>query len=93
MNIEHNKSDSRGIFKAKEDGKDAGEMTYSRKRENIIVIEHTQVEPEFQGKGVGKKMVKEAVEYARRNNLRIVPECSYAKKVLQRSSEYDDVLA
>lgn len=93
MEIEHNKSDSRGIFKATEGGKEAGEMTYSRMKENKIVIEHTQVEPEFQGQGVGKKMVQEAVEFSRQNNLKIVPECSYAKKVLQRSSDYDDVLA
>lgn len=93
MEIEHNNNDSRGIFKAKDGGKKAGEMTYSRTGDNKIVIEHTQVETEFQGQGVGKKMVQEAVEFSRKNNLKIVPECSYAKKVLQRSSEYDDVLA
>ncbi|UJH90025.1 N-acetyltransferase [Antarcticibacterium sp. 1MA-6-2] len=93
MKIEHNNSDGRGIFKAKDGGKDAGEMTYSRTNDSKIIIEHTQVEPEFQGQGVGKKLVQEAVGYSRQNNLKIVPECSYAKKVLQRSPEYEDVLA
>lgn len=90
--MEHNKSKGRGIFSISEDGKEAGKMTYS-KREDNIVLEHTEVDPSFQGQGLGKKLVKEAVEYARANNLKIVPECTYAKKVLERSSEYDDVLA
>lgn len=92
MQIEHNNSEGRGIFIAKDGGKKAGEMTYSRK-ENNIIIEHTEVNPEFQGQGIGKKLIKKSVEYAREHSLKIVPECSYAKKVLERSSEYEDVLA
>lgn len=91
MNIQHDKSESRGIFKAMEDGSKAGEMTYSR-RGLALVIEHTEVDPDFQGKGVGKQLVKEAVTYSRENNIKIDPECSYAKKVLTRGEEYKDVL-
>lgn len=91
MEIEHNKSENRGIFKAMEDGSKAGEMTYSRRGETIV-IEHTEVDPKFQGKGVGKQLVKEAVNFSRKNNVKISPECSYAKKVLTRGEEFKDVL-
>ncbi|WP_084810950.1 GNAT family N-acetyltransferase [Gillisia limnaea] len=37
--------------------------------------------------------MKKFAEYARENNLKIVPACSYAKKVMEKSSYYDDVLA
>ena len=93
MNFDHTNSGNRGLFEAKEDGRSAGEIIYSKAGENQLVIEHTEVDPEFQGQGVGKKLVHKVAEYARENNLKIVPECSYAKKVMQRSSEYDDVLA
>lgn len=93
MKIENNGSEARGQFEASENGKNAGKMTYSRKDENTIVIDHTEVDPEYQGQGVGKKMVEKAAEFARENNLKIVPQCSYAKKVMERSSDYDDVLA
>lgn len=92
MDIDHNKSESRGTFTASEDGKNAGKMNYSRKGENIV-IEHTEVNPEFQGKGVGKKLVQGAVDYARESKIKIVPQCSYAKKVMERSSEFKDVIA
>lgn len=92
MKIEHNNSDSRGIFTAKDDNKQAGEMTYSRRGSNIV-IEHTEVDPQYQGQGVGKQLVEGAVDFARDKDLKIVPECSYARKVLERSSDYNDVLA
>lgn len=91
MNIEHDKSESRGIFKAMDDENKAGEMTYSRSGETMV-IEHTEVDPKFQGKGVGKQLVKEAVSFSRENAIKINPECSYAKKVLTRGDEYKDVL-
>jgi len=91
MNIENNSSETRGQFEANDNGKKAGFMTYSR-HDDRIVLEHTEVDPEYQGRGVGKKLVERSVEFARENNLKIVPECTYAKKVLEKSSEYDDVL-
>lgn len=93
MEIKHNKSESRGQFEAHENGKEAGKMLYSTRGKDVIVIEHTEVDPEFQGQGVGKQMVDKAVEYARENDIKISSECSYARKVLGRSSEYEDVLA
>ncbi len=92
MKIEHNETTGQGRFEAREENKFAGKLEYSRKEESKMVIEHTEVDPEFQGKGVGKKLVQEAAEYARDHNLKINPVCSYAKKVLERSSNYDDVL-
>lgn len=93
MNIEHNSSESRGQFEAKDSGKFAGKMVYSQSGSNEMVIEHTEVDSSYQGQGVGKQLVDKSAEYARDNNLKIIPECSYAKKVMERSSDYDDVLA
>lgn len=93
MNFDHTKSEKRGLFEAKEDGRSAGEIIYSRAGESKIIIEHTEVDPGFQGQGVGKKLVAKVAEFARENNLKIIPECSYAKKVMERSSDYEDVLA
>lgn len=93
MNFDHTKTEKRGQLEAKEDGRSAGEIVYSRTDDNQIIIEHTEVDPSFQGQGVGKKLVGKVAEYARENNLKIIPECSYAKKVMERTPEYEDVLA
>lgn len=92
MEIQQINNETKGAFKAIEDGKEAGNMTYSWAGENRFIIDHTEVNPEFSGKGVGKKMVLAAVEYARENNLKIIPLCPFAKSVFDKLEDIRDVL-
>lgn len=92
MEIQHINNETKGFFKAVEDEKVAGKMTYSWVGDNKFIIDHTEVNPEFNGKGVGKKMVLAAVEYARENNLKIIPLCPFAKSVFDKVEEIRDVL-
>lgn len=92
MKIEHHETSGQGRFEARDENKFAGKLEYSREEENKMVIEHTEVDPSFQGGGVGKDLVKEAAKFARDHNMKIVPVCSYAKTILERGSDYDDVL-
>ncbi|GGB06932.1 N-acetyltransferase [Macrococcus hajekii] len=68
-------------------------MTYVSNGDDKIVIDHTEVSEELQGQGKGKELVEAAVQYARDNNKKIVPVCTYAKKVLEENKDYQDVLA
>lgn len=92
MDIENVDQETNGFFKAVIDGREAGKMTYTKSEDSHITIDHTEVNSEYQGKGVGKAMVDKSAEYARSENLKIIPQCSYAKKVMERSSDFDDVL-
>jgi predicted GNAT family acetyltransferase len=67
-------------------------MIYTFKGDGIIVIEHTVVNPGNEGKGLGKQLVNAAVDFARKNNYKILPLCPYAKVVLEKSESYADVL-
>lgn len=82
----------RGYFEAVEDGKEAGKMTYTWAGDTKFIIDHTEVSPDFNGKGVGKKLVMAAVDYARANNLKIIPLCPFAKSVFDKVEEIRDVL-
>lgn len=93
MEIERVDEGTNGYFTAVIDEREAGKMTYSRSSENQITINHTEVNSEYQGKGVGKALVEKSAEFAREENLKILPQCSYAKKIMERSSDFDDVLA
>jgi len=92
MEIIHEKTDSKGIFIAKEEGRKAGEMTYSQAGTDKIIIDHTEVNPEFKGKGVGKDLVYAAVVYAREHNIKIMPLCPFAKATFDKNEEIQDVL-
>ncbi|MFC4162770.1 GNAT family N-acetyltransferase [Epilithonimonas zeae] len=84
--------ETKGEFAATFDGQKAGLMTYSWAGDDKIIIDHTEVEPAYNGKGVGKAMVYKAVEFARENNLKIIPLCPFAKATFQKNEEIRDVL-
>lgn len=92
MEIQHTNGEIKGVFKAIEGEKEAGKMTYSWAGPQKFIINHTEVSSEFGGQGVGKKMVMAAVEFARQNDLKIVPLCPFAKGVFQKTEDIRDVL-
>ena len=92
MEIQQINDTRRGYFEAVEDEKQAGKMTYTWAGDSKFIIDHTEVNEEFNGKGVGKKLVMAAVEYARANNLKIIPLCPFAKSVFDKVEEIHDVL-
>ena len=92
MEIIQENEERRGQFKAIEEGKEAGVMTYTWAGSTKFIIDHTEVSPDFNGKGVGKKLVMASVEYARANNLKIIPLCPFAKSVFDKVEEIRDVL-
>jgi predicted GNAT family acetyltransferase len=59
--------------------------------QDILTILSTEVSDSLQGQGIGQKLVAYAVEYARKNHLKIIPVCPYAKKQFEKHSEYNDV--
>lgn len=92
MEIKHIDTSARGMFKAEDNGEKAGLMTYSWTGKTMFIIDHTEVDPAYSGLGVGKKMVMAAVEYARQNNLKIIPLCPFAKSVFDKTPDIRDVL-
>ena len=63
-----------------------------KEQDNIWSITHTVVKQEFGGRGIAKRLVLAIIEEARKNNKKINPICSYAKKMMEASDEYKDVL-
>ena len=92
LEIKQNNTETKGEFLAFMDGKQAGLMTYSWAGSDKFIIDHTEVEPDYNGKGVGKEMVYKAVEFAREKNLKIIPLCPFAKAMFQKNEEIRDVL-
>lgn len=91
MNIEHIQEGHKGYFRAMEQGQEIGRMTYTTASESMLIIDHTEVSEQQEGKGVGKKMVLAAVEFARKKPVKILPLCPFAKKVFERMPEIQDV--
>ena len=81
----------KGYFKAMEGDVEAGKMTFVWAGEKKMIIDHTEGNPDF--RGVGLKMLNTAVDYARSNDIKIIPLCPFAKKMFDRMEQIRDVLA
>ena len=81
------------MFFVEQDGNILAKMTYTMPSENKMIIEHTEVSDELRGKNVGYQLVKTAVDYARKENLKIVPVCPFARSIFDKKEELRDVLA
>jgi len=60
---------------------------------NILTINHTEVDSRYSGMGIGRKLVKEVVDYARANKLYVKPICSFAVAEFNKHPEYQDLLS
>ncbi|NII25797.1 N-acetyltransferase [Pseudoflavitalea sp. X16] len=92
MLIQHKQGKTKSMFYVEEGGKILAEMVYSMPNPDKMLIEHTEVDESLSGKGIGKQLVYAAVEYARSNDIKIIPLCPFAKSVFDRVKEWQDVL-
>lgn len=76
-----------GAFYLYDDEIKIGEVTFKKKSEKEININHTYVKPEFEGKGYGKKLVDKVIEHAKENNLHYSATCWFAEKLIQAYSK------
>jgi hypothetical protein len=90
--IGHEHSGHKGAFVLTQDGNRLAEMTYSVAGSRVI-IDHTQVDELLRGKNVGAQLVRAAVEWARAENVKLLPLCPFARSVFDKTPEYADVLA
>ena len=57
-----------------------------------MVFTHTYVPTELRGRGIAQKLVQVALEYARAQNFRVVPACSYVGAFIARHREFQPLV-
>jgi predicted GNAT family acetyltransferase len=77
-------------FALHEDGQTAV-LDYQRVGERVV-LPHTGVPREMEGRGIGSRLAKTALEWAREEGLRVVPICPFIRSYLKRHPEYEDLL-
>ncbi len=93
MEVKNIEREDKGNFIAEVENNEAGILEYTWQSEREFSIDHTEVYDEYQGMSVGKKLVLEAVDYARKNDAKIIPNCPYAKSIFEKTIAFQDVLA
>jgi len=91
MEIKHVEEDKKGEFYYEVEGNKLGLMTYTYAGPDKIIIDHTEVDESLKGQGVGYELVEASVNFARENNLKIMPLCPFANAVFRKRNDYSDV--
>ncbi|MBQ0906549.1 GNAT family N-acetyltransferase [Micromonospora sp. U21] len=84
---------TRERFEARDEaGVVAGVVTYQLTG-SIIVYTHTEVDPEFEGKGVGSTLARAVMDDARARGRTVVPLCPFLSEWLVKHPQYEDIVA
>ncbi|MFS0773387.1 GNAT family N-acetyltransferase [Sphingomonas sp. 1P08PE] len=59
---------------------------------DTIVFTHTVVPPAIEGRGVGSRLIRAALDDARDQGLKVVPQCPFVGAYIERHPEYRDLL-
>jgi predicted GNAT family acetyltransferase len=75
------------------DGKTLAELDYSLAGNDILIINHTEVDDSLLGKNVGYQLLQHSVDYAREKHFKIMPLCPFANAIFKKKAvAYGDLL-
>jgi uncharacterized protein len=91
--VEREDSPGHGRYVIRLPGGLEAEMTFRKIGSSTIAIDHTYTPPQFRGNNIAFRMIERGIADARRDGLKVKPECSYAVVQFKRHTEWADLLA
>ena len=73
------------------DGELAG-FTQYRRRPAVIAFVHTEIDPRFEGRGLGGQLVSATLDAARAGGLAVLPYCPFVNAYIKRHPAYVDLV-
>jgi predicted GNAT family acetyltransferase len=70
-----------------------GGHAFYRLEPDRVVFTHTEVDPQWQGQGVGSALARGALDDVRARGLKVVAICPYISAFIRRNPEYAGLLA
>ena len=69
----------------------AGFVQY-RRRPGLIAFIHTEIDPRFEGKGLGSQLIAGVLDEARSAGVSVLPFCPFVNGYIARHPEYVDLV-
>jgi uncharacterized protein len=90
IDVQHDEDGHRYVMRSS--GETVGLIEYEREGD-VFDLRHTEVLPQGQGNGLGKVLVRDALDDIREHGHRIVATCPYVQKFVAEHPEYQDLQA
>ena len=68
-------------------------INYVMQGPTSIIFTHTVVPNALKGQGIASTMARHVLDYARENNLNVIPQCPFVRAYIERHPEYKDLVA
>lgn len=69
-------------------------IDFKKNSRGWIYMTHTEVPSALEGKGVGHKLVREALDWLEKNDHKVVPLCPFVKAfMIQNLDDYKEMIA
>jgi len=92
MNIKTEQGETGGAFIYTGDNGNKAKMTFSKAGDSMIIIDHTEVDGELRGQGIGEILVEHMVNFAREKGVKVMPLCPFTRSVFEKRKDIHDVL-
>lgn len=79
-------------FEGRLDGRVVALSEYKLPRPGVITFLHTEVDPEFEGQGIGSVLASTVLDQVRARRLRVVAHCPFIGAYIRRHREYADLV-
>jgi predicted GNAT family acetyltransferase len=73
------------------DGRPAGLIAYEP-HDGCLVFDHTEVDEALEGRGIGSRLAKAALDDVQTRGLRVTPRCPFVRSYIRRHPEYRDLV-
>lgn len=90
--IEQEENDRKGRFIIYYGNEFAGEIIYTWAGKSKFIIDHTGVQEQFKGKGLGKQLVMKTIDYAKEKKVKVLPLCPFAKSIFDSDNSLNNIL-
>jgi predicted GNAT family acetyltransferase len=82
----------KGRYEASVDGVLAGYVFYQSRPDRLVLVQ-TEVMEQFEGQGVGSRLIEATLDDIRRRGLSVAPRCPFAAAFIGRHPEFADLVA
>jgi predicted GNAT family acetyltransferase len=78
-------------YEARVAGDVAGFIRYIAQPTGVMLV-HTDIDPAYEGQGLGSRLVAGALDDIRSRGLRVVPQCPFVRSYIERHPQYADLV-
>ena len=91
MSVVVSEARERNRYEIRVDGELAGFTAYEP-HGDLIAFMHTEIDPRFEGRGLGSRLIRDALDDVRRQGLRVLPFCPFVRSFIEGHPDYVDLV-